>query len=600
MLSTESVVSISDSSISNRGSEHYELSRYLPPYRSLLNPNRTFDYRSHKYVEGSVEFKLSSLFTRKKKPESNIKMKYRSLLTPLSNTRKRIMDAASDTLSVKSLKSSLSVASLRKSTTLSAQHLMDLPDEILTAILSYLRDDQKSLVHLLYVNKRLNISVKPVLYEKPYVSSTYRLAQLVHTINNSKELALMIRTIDLSTISPGLELEENAFRLYDIFAEQGDDAMPFASDDKDILAGWRDWRYRNHPLYGLQRTLTGQTHRSSRSSRPQMKDRKLSASSNSTTGSLFSNNDDSETDSSRTLSASPIRTKRKKQTFRNSLKQVFKSASSGTVTTIEISDWYSDLKPTKSIIPKFPPRVSDLDFLTQSDSLAVGENTQPYSTPHPLQNRFLSQYCYSKDIPIGYLLHIFQECENLVHVDLTGVSCSNDFEMKDYEYFNWQTSKGKLRQLPVIGYRSLLLDTEEDERRRNEERAMLSRFKSEKPIFWSDTQREIDWENTDCVQLEFDDIWKQLNSLKNLRTIKLCSICWLEKSVVKRMVADSQSKSRLEYIDCTDSGMRKSLDWAKRRTFKQWKRYFRFEDVPRAPQPVTRSYNFENIGHEYY
>ncbi|KAG7887094.1 hypothetical protein KL936_004615 [Ogataea polymorpha] len=599
MLSTDSVVSIPDSSIPNRSPEHYELSRYLPPYRSLLNPNRTFDYRSHKYVEGSVEFKFSSLFARKKKPESNIKMKYRSLLTPLSNTRKRIMDAASDTLSVKSLRSSLSVASLRKPTNLSAHHLMDLPDEILTLVISYLRDDQKSLVYLLYVNKRLNGSVKPVLYENPYVSSTYRLAQLVHTINNSKELALMIKTIDLSTINPGLELEENAFRFYDIFAQDGDDAMPFASNHKDILAGWRDWRYRNHPLYGQQRTLTGQTYRSSRSSRPEMKDRKMSASSNSTTGSLFSKNEDCETDSSRTLSASPIRTKRKKHTFRNSLKQVFKSASSGTVTTFEISDWYSDLKLTKSTTSKFPPRVSDLDYLTQPDSL-VGEKTQPYSTPHPLQNRFLSQYCYSKDIPIGYLLHIFQECENLVDVDLTGVSCSNDFEMKDYEYFNWQTSKGKIKPVPVIGYRSLLLDTEEDQRKRAEENAMLSRFKSEKPIYWSDTQREIDWENTDCVKLESDDIWKQLNKLRNLRTIKLCSICWLEKSVIQRMVADSQSAARLEYIDCTDSGMRKSLDWAKRRTVKQWKRYFRSEDVPRAPQIATRSYNFENIGREYY
>ncbi|KAG7754888.1 hypothetical protein KL947_004666 [Ogataea haglerorum] len=600
MLSTDPAVSIPDFSSSNRNPEQYELSRYLPPYRSLLNPNRTFDYRSHKYVEGSVEFKFSSLFARKKKPESNIKMKYRSLLTPLSNTRKRIMDAASDTLSVKSLRSSLSVASLRKSPNLSAQHLMDLPDEILTAIVSYLRDDQKSLVHLLYVNKRLNMSVKPVLYENPYVSSTYRLAQLVHTINNSKELALMVKTIDLSTINPGLELEEYAFRLYDIFAEQGDNTMPIASSSKDILAGWRDWRYRNHPLYGLQRTLTGQAHRSSRSSRPEMKDRKMSASSNSTTGSLFSNNDDSETDSSRTLSASPIRTKRKKQTFRNSLKQVFKSTSSATVTNFDISDMYSDLKLTKSTTPKFPPKVSDLDFLTQPDPLVVGESTQPYSTPHPLQNRFLSQYCYSKDIPIGYLLHIFQECENLVHVDLTGVSCSNDFEMKDYEYFNWQTSKGKIRQLPVIGYRSLLLDTEEDERKRKEESAMLSRFKTEKPIFWSDTQREIDWENTDCVQLEFDDIWKQLNKLKNLRTIKLRSICWLEKSVIRKMVTDSQSITHLEYIDCTDSGMRKSLEWAKRRTVKQWKRFFRYEDAPRAPQVASRGYSFENIGHEYY
>ncbi|KAH3661875.1 hypothetical protein OGAPHI_006054 [Ogataea philodendri] len=585
-----------------KGSESYELTRYLPPYRSLLSPDRTFDYRSHKYVDGSVEFKLTHLFGRKRKPDSTIKMNYRSLLSPLTHTKKRILDAASDTLSVKSFKSTRSMSSLRRVQALTAQNLMDLPDEILTLIFKNLADDHKSLVYLLYVNKRCNYSVKPVLYENPYITSTYRLAQLVHTITNNQELALMVKTIDLSKINPGLEIEENALQFYEMFITGEGSQNDWDSADKDVLAGWRDWRYRDHPLYGLQRTVSGQASRHARhSSRPELVTRKVSTSSNSTTMSLYSNHYDSETELSHTLSTSPIR-KTKKVTLVSSIKRVFKQGSGdGRVSADEISDWYSDIKTTKQHPVTFPAKISDVDYLMSPRTSPFDGHSQPYSTSHPLQNRFLSQYCFSKDVPIGYLLHILQECKNLVHIDFSGVSCSNDFEMKDYEYFNWQTSKGKLKRPPVIACRSLLLDVKEHERKQKEESLLLSQFKSEKPIFWSDTQRELDWQNTQHVQLEYVDIFKQMNKLENLQTIKLRSICWLTQSTIRTILAESRSRSRLQYIDCTDSGMRKSLDWAKKRSVKQWERYLRPRSPPRRTVVQTSSTpNFENIGQEYY
>ncbi|ODV87174.1 hypothetical protein CANARDRAFT_26601 [[Candida] arabinofermentans NRRL YB-2248] len=661
ILSRPQTVSSSSSSFENSAStpssplmrqatsdSSYELSRYLPPYRSLINPTTRYDYRSHQYIDDSIEIKyLDDNLRQKNKQPHKIKMKYRSLLTPLSNTRKRILDAASDTLSVKSFKSSKSSGSPSSRKNPNLLSILDLPDEIILLIFHQLRDDQKSLVHLLYVNKKCNNLIKVILYKNPLLTSTYRLGQLVHTITVNKQLAMLIKTIDLSNLGSGLELDDDLLEiLNENFILDPHDTLGI-----DILAGWRDWRYRDHPLYGPsnnQRVIpllpqSNSPHYRSR------EERKRSSSS------LFSNSNSSQdTELSRTLSLSPIRSraksissKKSSSNFKKSLKKAFKhehsNENNNLTTGYEFSKLYRTINNMKHIDLAQNNSTNDdaILLLGNGNNKACTTKSKPYSTPHPLQSKFLSKYSFSKDVPLGYILHLLQECENLNHINLNGVSVSVDFEMKDYEFFNWETCKGKLKrkgngnnnnnseniisstQIESIcpNYSSLLLDTKSFNEEKKRKRELMKKYESTKPIYWSDTPRDLDWKNGNCIKLDYNMIWSNLIELKNLKSISICSLVRLDKQTIIKILNESKSKDILEYIDCTDSGMRVSLPWAAKRDIKEWKKYFRNEEIqslrpsnsllPAAPAE-NNIINFDellldfvgniegNIGHENY
>ncbi|GEQ68422.1 hypothetical protein JCM33374_g2090 [Metschnikowia sp. JCM 33374] len=64
-------------------------------------------------------------------------------------------------------------------------------------------------------------------------------------------------------------------------------------------------------------------------------------------------------------------------------------------------------------------------------SLAHIPNTRaPHSTAHPKTNRFLSDYASSKDIPVGYVLHLINLCPNVISLNLANVSLSADYRVK--------------------------------------------------------------------------------------------------------------------------------------------------------------------------
>lgn len=71
-------------------------------------------------------------------------------------------------------------------TKVTSLNLFDLPPEILDLIFSFL--DQKTLVNVLYVSQKGRNSAIPILYRRPYFTTTYRLAQFVTTVSSNMEL----------------------------------------------------------------------------------------------------------------------------------------------------------------------------------------------------------------------------------------------------------------------------------------------------------------------------------------------------------------------------------------------------------------------------
>ena len=62
--------------------------------------------------------------------------------------------------------------------------------------------------------------------------------------------------------------------------------------------------------------------------------------------------------------------------------------------------------------------------------------TTPFSTKngplkiqHPYANKFLLKYASSCDLPLGYILHILTLCPNLVEINLSKISISDDFKI---------------------------------------------------------------------------------------------------------------------------------------------------------------------------
>jgi len=106
----------------------------------------------------------------------------------------------------------------------SSSSLEILPPEILDQIFSYL--DQTILRDLITFSSSLTEAAAVALYERPRFASTYRFAQFVTTISQSKRLANMVRVLDLS------ELNETDVR-----------GIP--------MAGWREWKMRTEVLYTL-------------------------------------------------------------------------------------------------------------------------------------------------------------------------------------------------------------------------------------------------------------------------------------------------------------------------------------------------------------
>lgn len=540
------------------------LSQYLPPYRSLLSPNTKYDYKTHQLLHVEQEGNSVQVLNLKNEQttKEKLRMRYRSLLTPISDTRRKILNAASE----------ISTRTPHGHVTFN-----DLPDEVLSLVFHFIGQDQRTLLSLMYVNQRVKDVAVAYLYRYPQLTSTYRVAQLVHTFNTNPSLALYVQVLDLSGLKPGLVLDNNDDGAYyinlpEVVAGAGrrnntrlsdndlesiiaNNLFEYGiSEETPTLAGWRDWKFRHHTLYGashrcldtvkppLEETRRSRMRSRSESSLPSSRPRSLSGSH------LMKESYELVRSAS---SFSTFSGSKRRNIF--SLRKLLSHKNSS-----------SESKPKRKPLAK-----ANFTFKPGSESknkyLAKSEN-QPFASPHPLQNRFLQNYCFSKDIPVGYLLHFMQYCKNMEILDISGVSLSEDHIITNYATFDWNSGRGtkKLSYHP----KSMLVD---------ESPQMKTQQTVTGAIYLSDTaHRLLDTNVEQLKSVSTLDIVESIKHLKHLQGARLCSLIWLKKDQVFDIVLSQQAHS-LEWLDASNSGMLKSASWAANRSLKRWRGFMRWE-----------------------
>lgn len=214
---------------------------------------------------------------------SKIKRKYKSLLSSSSKKliNKLYYDHAgagpSDSFSIFSSKShkdnfpplNNTLQSITPVFNDSFANINDLPLETLARIISYIDQEQhyKTIVYCLYVSKKWYKATKIVIYQQPRLISTYRVAQFVTSLRLHPENGALVKSLNLSNLKNGFiiikDTDINININNDIInnstlSADNDNVQPTevttATNNNEPIndiayAGWRDWRYRNDPLY---------------------------------------------------------------------------------------------------------------------------------------------------------------------------------------------------------------------------------------------------------------------------------------------------------------------------------------------------------------
>lgn len=659
--------------------DYYHLDRYLPPYRSLINPTKAFDYRTNSYIDttdNDIEIKSGAdnkpiVAIHKKRRDSKLMS---ILLTTNNSIKQKLIDVANDTQSIKSR--SISVKSLSSITHSTHSEVKskptalfnDLPQEMHQLIINHV-DNQRDLVNCLYVSKAFKSYAIPNLYRFPRFTSSYRLGQFVHTILNYPVYAPYVKVLDLSKITfPVLLTDSEKAKYQDKLVYGSSAAMEILNDKKRVVyAGWRDWKYRNHPLYGnfdrwrkraksvstmppsgspaIQWDLTA----SKNMSAPNLLDpKKFTSTMTTSTMMVNSTRSRSHSGSENTMKRGPNKARSRsnsasnhttnsnnnsstklngmgsssnrnsynganhgsnvgtgggsnvnhgrgnKQSDNGSFVKSFKKAfglepvvapkkrrgaspvrkplargsfSSGSVPTL------TQKKPVLSSTATATATMTTTgDGGSQSRSRANSnksgndgnepeykkEEIEPFGTPHPRMNTLLKQYCFNRDIPVGYIIHILNECANLEELNLSNVVVSTDYELKDYASFDWYTGNGEMVVRPKS---PVVLDPA-------------------RPIFWSDSGRDMDLTDSTFLQhfaesVEFKAVWKHVYNMRRLQKLVLSRINSLEMSIIEGFVMKSQFRESLRYLDCSKSGMVKRSEWDEMKSAQDWRRYFR-------------------------
>lgn len=368
-----------------------------------------------------------------------------------------------------------SIFSLRSGTKRPKLHLFDLPIELLDEIIGTL--GQPALLQLLTVSRLVSSLTVRHLYFEPQFQSTYRFAQFVTTVSHNSDLASYVKVLDLSSIPertrPGTH---------------------------EVLAGWRDWKLRNEPLY----------------SRPSL---------NRTTPSL------------NTLALSPAASLSSENSHHRASKshQRQKSESftirklSGLLKTSKLSSEPAPPKRRKRALSLVTnatnaPSAAILPVAAQGGALvnAYSQTTgSSASFKHPTQSSLLRQYSNSNDTPRGALLHILHCCQNLLIVDLSGLPLANDYYISSERYPPTASS----------GY-----------------------------IFVSDVSQLYSWSRNHIRSVAASDIIDALCALKHLTTLSVRSATWLSERLVVKLLRESGAP--LSKLDFRNSGLARDLDWA--------------------------------------
>lgn len=226
---------------------------------------------------------------------------------------------------------------------------------------------------------------------------------------------------------------------------------------------------------------------------------------------------------------------------------------------------------------------------------------------HPSINRFLISFSNTKDLPVGYILHLLTLCPNLTCINLGNLQLSTDYEINPNFMYKFQTfdiinnyPSNMLRQVndiddsgsiynmfetrfdmdnmsllstssrsvqkpsqPVRKYTSLLAPVPN----------MNYINKNNGKMYLSDLNLKSINQNYLSKVNEFDILNLLIKRHKfniNFNYLDLSSMIWLNKKLVQSFLAkflkvdNSDIAKRNLVIDLTNSGMYKDLVWAKR------------------------------------
>ncbi|KAH3902187.1 uncharacterized protein SCODWIG_01643 [Saccharomycodes ludwigii] len=191
------------------------------------------------------------------------------------------------------------------------------------------------------------------------------------------------------------------------------------------------------------------------------------------------------------------------------------------------------------------------DSIPECQETVTKLNYQPFKEKHPYTNKFLHKYRLNKDLPYGYVLHLLNHCPNLVTLNLSGVSLSDDFKLVKKQQLQPYSSLCK-----TYSTRSLLDD---------EERVQ--------PIYFSDTGYHHNVHQLNLEKLTVLDIFQVLgNKLSFLQQIIMRDCLWLQEQNVKYLILTHcrEIAKDLTTVNSTDthfyynfmhSGMSKDSNW---------------------------------------
>jgi len=311
----------------------------------------------------------------------------------------------SNTNTVNVSRSSTIISSaIKKKSQPSITNIKQMPEEILDYIF-YLVDCKSDYANCLHTCKLFYLMAKPYFYENLTFTSTYRFAQFVSYLRLNSSVGQYVKTIDLSCIKPG----------YDEDAEENDDQEEEVADpnneegentavnirDRDLsqlfkkkaLAGWRDWKFKSNPLYTVHPYPSGHL-------------TKIASNSQFLTTSNKSSSSQKSSSSAKrfTKPFKYFKTRKRSRSF------------SGTINT------------------RKAPKLETLNLNNRNSG-----SHSSLSNPHPLINKFLLNYSTSKDVPIGYVLHLINLCPNVCSLNMGGLSLSTDYEVLRSSMCKFQT-----------------------------------------------------------------------------------------------------------------------------------------------------------------
>lgn len=335
-----------------------EYNKYLPSYRSLLTPNAKYDYRTHLLVELSQQDlkRIESRFQLEPPPPSKFKMKYQSLLGEVS--RKALRLSMRVQLNLHPPQHTLKAT---KHLWLRCKLFGQLPLEIQILVFSFV-DDPHAYHLCLFASKRFYQLAKPMLYRSVSFVSTYRFAQFVTCLRLNPATGTYVERLDLSGLKPGVQEED------------WDDC----SNPAATLAGWRDWKFKNNPLYAFHLAVL------------------------------------TKTVSNSSVALVPSQKK-------GNLAKYFK-------------------KRRRSSPPLY-------------EKPEAPHQQAHHLLPHPTINRFLLSYSTSKDVPVGYVIHVINLCPNLVEADLGNLSLLTDYRISlpyAHKYQPYDLTHNYHKDLPKI------------------------------------------------------------------------------------------------------------------------------------------------------